>query len=49
MPGACGTQIKERIIGGELTSIVDYPWSVILLTFLDPLKLNDDFLITGLL
>lgn len=26
IPGRCGTQAKDRIVGGEETSILDYPW-----------------------
>lgn len=26
IPGRCGTQAKERIVGGQETSILDYPW-----------------------
>lgn len=25
-PGQCGTQAKDRIVGGEETNIQDYPW-----------------------
>lgn len=26
IPGRCGTQANDRIVGGEETSILDYPW-----------------------
>ncbi|XP_031619952.1 uncharacterized protein LOC116338681 [Contarinia nasturtii] len=29
-PGQCGTQFKERIIGGEETDIGEYPWMALL-------------------
>lgn len=29
IPGRCGTQANDRIVGGEETSLMDYPWYVI--------------------
>lgn len=26
VPGRCGTQASDRIVGGEETSILDFPW-----------------------
>lgn len=26
IPGRCGTQAKDRIVGGTETSILDFPW-----------------------
>lgn len=25
-PGKCGTQARDKIVGGEETGIQDYPW-----------------------
>lgn len=29
-PGQCGTQLKERIVGGEQTNIQDFPWMALI-------------------
>ncbi|XP_055323307.1 serine protease easter-like isoform X2 [Sitodiplosis mosellana] len=29
-PGVCGTQFKERIVGGEETTITDFPWMALI-------------------
>lgn len=39
LPRGCGTQAKDRIVGGELTSIQDYPWYDIMSSQLNEQKL----------
>lgn len=29
-PGQCGTQLKERIVGGQQTNIQDFPWMALI-------------------